>query len=174
MQIDLALKDVDEKEATFGKNKHLTEPSPELMTISLNDFGDSDVESAVDFLSPKESPLNRIPGAPMSNASVFQFNAPTIPPQKIEEEVEREIECEESENEELESEEEFDIKDVTKGLFERVLKEELMYCLNINQILEERPKREEKESFVSEEWNTSYDNSDISNTNISITSPAPE
>ena len=123
MQIDLALK--DEKEATFGKNKGLTEPSPELMTISLNDYGESDTESAVDFLSPKESPLNRIPGAPTSSASVFQFNASTVPPEKITEEME-------SETEDLESEEEFDIKDVTKGLFERVLYEELMFCLNLN------------------------------------------
>jgi len=89
------------------------------MSISLNDYGESDTESAVDFLSPKESPLNRIPGAPTSSASVFQFNASTVPPEQIKEEVESE--AAESETEDLESEEEFDIKDVTKGLFERVL-----------------------------------------------------
>ena len=157
MQIDLALK--DEKEATFGKNKHMTEPNPELMQISLNDFGESDTDSAIDFLSPKDSPLNRIPGAPTSGASVFQFNNSTVPPSKIEEELE-------SENEELESEEEFDIKDVTKGLFERVLQEELKFCMNINQRNEVQQKTYVKppsyiSEIVSEDWNTDLDHSDI-------------
>ena len=86
------------------------------MTISLNDYGESDTESVCDFLSPKDSPLNRIPGA----GSVFNFNVSNIP--QIEEE---------GESEDLQSEEEIDIKDVTKGLFERVLSEELGYCMGL-------------------------------------------
>jgi len=107
----------DEKEATFGKEKRPKHPSPELMTISLTDYGESDNESVIDFLSPKESPLNRIPGAPTGVSSVFNFNDSRIP------EIEEEYESEDLQSEE----EEIDIKDVTRGLFERVLKEEMAY-----------------------------------------------
>ena len=117
---ELAIK--DEKEATFGKDKRRAYASPELMTISLTDFGESDNESVLDFLSPKESPLNRIPGAPTGIPSVFNFNDSKIP------EIEEEYESEEQQSEEEsgeEEEEEIDIKDVTRGLFERVLQEEM-------------------------------------------------
>ena len=119
----------DEKEATFGKGKLKLpkNPSPELMTISLTDMGESDNESVMDFLSPKESPLNRIPGAPTGGPSVFNFNDSRIP------EIEEVYESEDLESDDdldftdLQSEEEIDIKDVTRGLFERVLKEEMAH-----------------------------------------------
>jgi hypothetical protein len=74
-------KNSDEKEATFGKGLEgvLNPSSPELMTISLNDYGESDCESATDFLSPKASPMNRIPGAPTHvPPKTFNFQIPAI------------------------------------------------------------------------------------------------
>ena len=73
-------KEDDEKEQTFGKELKgsLNPSSPELMTISLNDLGESDNESVTDFLSPKASPMNRMPGAPTHAPKSFNFAIPAI------------------------------------------------------------------------------------------------
>jgi hypothetical protein len=95
--VPVAVPAEDEKEATFGKDQLPSGPSPELMTISLNDYGESDTESAGDFLSPKASPMNRMPGAPTHVPKQFNFNIP----QKIPEEGEQQEESGESGSEEM-------------------------------------------------------------------------
>jgi hypothetical protein len=106
----------DEKEATFGADKLPVNPSPELMTISLNDLGESDNESVSDLISPKASPMNRIPSAPTHVPKHFNF---TSVPTKIEEE--------EDSEEDNDSDEEIDVDDMTDVFLRAIIEGEMDY-----------------------------------------------
>jgi hypothetical protein len=133
------------------------------MTISLNDLGESDTESVSDLISPKASPMNRIPSAPTHAPKQFNF---TNIDQKIDEETDSESD--------YQSDEEIDIGDMTEALLRDIIWEEMDFCLEVveeqavglQQHLLTPPSLGkssgpgEKGSFESE-WNTSMDKSGL-------------
>jgi hypothetical protein len=155
-------KNSDEKEATFGKGLEavLNPSSPELMTISLNDYGESDCESATDFLSPKASPMNRIPSAPMHvPPKTFNFSIPAI----VEEAEHREEESPTpNKHHRIETQESGSDKKalspdrgekLTRLLLVDLLNNEFQHCINVqqNQMQIVKPKRMQLDINLSDE-----------------------